>query len=127
MFNKVLILVEISEDIYDGGNQQMYAVIKAGGKQFKVTADSELKVDLIDGNVGGQVEFKDVLMVSDDKGTRVGTPLVDKAVVKAEIMGHVKDKKVLVFKKLPRKGFQKLRGHRQPYSLVKIKEIKAGG
>jgi large subunit ribosomal protein L21 len=105
----------------------MYAVIKTGGKQFRVEADSELKVDLIKGGIGSQVEFKDVLIVSDDKGTRVGTPNVDKAVVKAEILDHVKDKKVLVFKKLPRKGFKKLRGHRQPYSLIKIKEIKAGG
>jgi large subunit ribosomal protein L21 len=105
----------------------MYAVIKTGGKQYRVDTDAELKIDLISGDVGSQVEFKDVLVVSDDSGTTIGTPVVDKAVVKAEILAHVKDKKVLVFHKRPRKGFKRLRGHRQQYSLIKVKEIKAGG
>jgi large subunit ribosomal protein L21 len=105
----------------------MYAVIKAGGKQLKVEADAKLKVDLLDAEPGSEIEFSDVLMVADNDETKVGTPYVDKAVVKAEVLDHVKDKKVLVFKKLPRKGFKRLRGHRQPYTLVKIKEIKVGG
>jgi large subunit ribosomal protein L21 len=105
----------------------MYAVIKAGGKQHKVEEDAKLKVDLLDAEPGSEIEFSDVLMVADNDETTVGTPYVDKAVVKAEVLDHVKDKKVLVFKKLPRKGFKRLRGHRQQYTLVKIKEIKVGG
>jgi large subunit ribosomal protein L21 len=105
----------------------MYAVIKAGGKQLKVETDAQLKVDLLNVEPGSEIEFSDVLMVADNDETRIGTPYVDKAVVKAEVLDHVKDKKVLVFKKLPRKGFKRLRGHRQPYTLVKIKEINVGG
>ncbi len=105
----------------------MYAVIKAGGKQLKVEADAQLKVDLLDAEPGSEIEFSDVLMVADNDETRIGTPYVDKASVKAEVLDHVKDRKILVFRKLPRKGFKRLRGHRQPYTLVKIKEINVGG
>lgn len=105
----------------------MYAVIKAGGKQLKVETDAQLKVDLLNAEPGSEIEFSDVLMVADNDETKVGTPYIDKAVVKAEVLDHVRDKKVLVFKKLPRKGFKRLRGHRQPYTVVKIKEINVGG
>ncbi len=105
----------------------MYAVIQAGGKQLKVETDTRLKVDLLDAEPGSEIEFSNVLMVVDNDETKIGTPYVDKAVVKAEVLDHIKDKKVLVFRKLPSKGFKRLRGHRQQYTLVKIKEIKVGG
>lgn len=104
----------------------MYAVIKTGGQQFRAENDKELRVALIDAEQGAEVEFKDVLLVSDKDNTRIGTPYVDGAVVKGEIIRHIKDKKVNVFHKLMRKNSKKLRGHRQPYTIVKIKEIIGG-
>ncbi|GBD99834.1 50S ribosomal protein L21 [bacterium BMS3Abin07] len=105
----------------------MYAIIRTGGHQFRVKSDEKLKVDLLEAEKGSEVEFRDVLMVSDDDRTEVGVPFIEKAVVKAEVIDHVKDKKVSVFKKKPRKGFKRMRGHRQPYTVVKIREIDFGG
>jgi len=104
----------------------MYAVIKTGGQQFRAESDKELQVALIDAEQGAEVEFKDVLLVADKENTRVGTPFVDGAVVKGEVVKHIKGKKVNVFHKLMRKDSKKLRGHRQPYTIVKIKEIIGG-
>lgn len=105
----------------------MYAVIETGGKQVRVQNGSQLKVELLDAEAGSEVEFRNVLLVTTGEETRIGTPYVENAVVKADVLENGKDKKILVFKKLPRKGFKRLRGHRQPYTLVKIKEISYGG
>ncbi len=101
----------------------MYAVIKTGGKQYKVSPGEVLRVEKLDADVGSQVEFNEVLLYSDGSKVEVGRPLVDGAVVKAEVLEHGKGKKVVVMKKKRRKGYKVKRGHRQPYTSVEVKEI----
>jgi len=105
----------------------MYAVIKTGGKQYRVENGSRLRIDLLDAEKGSEIEIRDVLMVADSDRVEVGTPYVENAVVKAEVLDHTRDRKILVFRKLPRKGFKRLKGHRQNYTVVRIKEISFGG
>lgn len=104
----------------------MFAVIRAGGQQYRVENESLLQVDLMDGEIGSEVEFADVLMVGDGDRTVIGTPYVKDARVKAEIVEHRKGPKVLVFHKLPRKSSRKLRGHRQHYTVVKVTQVIGG-
>jgi large subunit ribosomal protein L21 len=103
----------------------MYAIIRTGGKQYRVKEGEILLVERL-GKSEGQHAFEDVLLVSDgDAGVRVGRPRVDGAKVVATILGERKAKKVLVFKFKKRKNHQKLRGHRQVYTRVKIDSISA--
>ena len=102
----------------------MYAVIKTGGKQYKVTEGEFLKVEKLDGEIGDSVEFAEILMVGGEK-TVVGAPLVDGASVTARIAVQGKGKKVLVFKSKRRKDSRKLRGHRQHLTVLKIEKITA--
>lgn len=102
----------------------MYAVIKTGGKQYKVTEGEFLKVEKLEGQIGDSVEFADVLMLGGEK-TVVGAPLVAGASVTAKIAVQGKDKKVLVFKSKRRKDSRKLRGHRQFQTVLKIEKISA--
>ena len=103
----------------------MYAVIKTGGKQYKVEEGTVLQVEKLEQNEGDTIEFNDVLMYSDGENVTLGNPLVENAIVKAEIIKQAKDKKVLVFKYKRRKGYRKMRGHRQNYTEIKIDSIKA--
>jgi len=102
----------------------MYAVIKTGGKQYKVSEGEFLKVEKLDGEVGDSIEFGEVLMVGGET-TVVGAPLVAGASVSAKIAVQGKGKKVLVFKSKKRKGTRKLRGHRQHLTVLKIEKISA--
>lgn len=102
----------------------MYAVIKTGGKQYKVSEGEFLKVEKLDGEVGDSVEFGEVLMVGGENAV-VGAPLVAGASVTAKIAVQGKGKKVLVFKSKKRKGTRKLRGHRQHLTVLKIEKISA--
>ena len=102
----------------------MYAIVNISGKQFKVTQSQQLYVPLLESEVGSTVEFDDVMLYSDDSGVVVGTPRVDSASVTAKILEHMKDDKVLVFKKKRRKGYRKLNGHRQQYTRIEIDSIK---
>ncbi|GBE04735.1 MAG TPA: 50S ribosomal protein L21 [Nitrospirae bacterium] len=99
----------------------MYAIIETGGKQYRVSEGDILKIERIDNKKS--VTFNHVLMTSDGKNVSVGKPFISSAKVTAEVMGEDKAKKVLVFKQKPRKGHRKLRGHRQTYTTVKIKDI----
>ena len=103
----------------------MYAVIKTGGKQYKVEEGTILQIEKLEQNEGDTIEFNDVLMYSDGENVTLGNPLVENAVVKAEIIKQAKDKKVLVFKYKRRKGYRKMRGHRQHFTEIKINSIKA--
>ncbi|MBI3753263.1 MAG: 50S ribosomal protein L21 [Deltaproteobacteria bacterium] len=103
----------------------MYAVIKTGGKQQTVSEGDILKVEKLPGDAGSKIEFKDVLMVGTDKEVKVGRPILANAVVVAEIIEQGKAKKVIAFKMKRRKGFHKKIGHRQSFTSVRIKEIKA--
>lgn len=103
---------------------RMYAIVDIAGQQFKVEAGSEIFVQRLADAKGADVEFKKVLLVADDAAVKVGTPYVDGAVVKATVLADdVKADKVLVFKKIRRKGFQKLNGHRQKLTKIKVNEI----
>ncbi|RYD99822.1 MAG: 50S ribosomal protein L21 [Sphingobacteriales bacterium] len=99
----------------------MFAVVTIAGQQFRVTKNDELYVHRLAGNAGENVEFSDVLMTSNDGKIAVGSAV--KAVIKAEIVAHEKGDKVLVFKKKRRKGYQKLNGHRQSLTKIKIVDI----
>lgn len=102
----------------------MYAVIKTGGKQYKVSEGEFLKVEKLAGEVGDTIELGEVLMVGGDT-VKIGTPLVPNASVTGKIVEQGKDKKILVFKSKRRKDSRKLRGHRQPRTIVKIVKINA--
>ena len=102
----------------------MYAIVEIAGQQFKVEAGNEIFVQKLADAKGADVEFKKVLLVADDAAVKVGTPYVEGAVVKATVLEEeVKGDKVLVFKKIRRKGYQKLNGHRQKFTKIKINAI----
>ncbi|MFO7753975.1 MAG: 50S ribosomal protein L21 [Desulfobacteraceae bacterium] len=103
----------------------MYAVIRTGGKQYKVEEGSVLDIEKIDTGDDSMVEFNDVLMVSDGENTTLGEPNVENAVVKGQVVDSGKGKKKLVFKYKRRKGYRKMKGHRQHYTRVKIASIEA--
>ncbi len=99
----------------------MYAIIETSGKQYRVSEGETLKIEKIANKE--TVTFGNVLMISDGDKVAVGNPFLSSAKVTADVLDNGKAKKVLVFKQKPRKGFRSLRGHRQPYTTVKIKSI----
>lgn len=101
----------------------MYAIIKTGGKQYQVSAGDQLIVEKLEGNVGDQVEFDQVLLVSGDDSVTVGKPIVDGVTVSATIIEQGKHRKIKVFKKKRRKGYRLMKGHRQHYTALKIADI----
>ncbi|MEX0935746.1 MAG: 50S ribosomal protein L21 [Gemmatimonadota bacterium] len=102
----------------------MYAVFRTGGKQFRAEPGERLKIPSLSAEAGETVEFEDVLLLSDEGGeVRVGQPTVDGAAVKAEVVGHGRGKKVIVFKRKRRKGYRKKQGHRQNYTEIQVDEI----
>jgi len=101
----------------------MLAIIKTGGKQYRVSVGDVLEVERLEGQPGAQVDFREVLLIDDGEKTLLGTPYLDQALVRAEILEEFKDDKVIVFKKKRRKQYKKKRGHRQLQSRVKIIEI----
>ena len=102
----------------------MYAIVEYKGFQFKVEPDQLVKVPYLgDLEPGTEVNIEKVLILHDSK-TLIGKPLVKNASVVAEVAGHGRDKKIIVFKKKRRKGYQKKQGHRQNFTEIKIKEIK---
>ena len=103
----------------------MFAVIRTGGKQYKVAKDDVLTVEKLDGDVGHTLKIADVLMLGGDQ-PKHGAPLVAGAHVSAEILEHGKGEKVVAFKKKRRKNTHRKRGHRQHFTKVKITEIHAG-
>lgn len=103
----------------------MYAVIKTGGKQYKVTEGMNLKVEKVKGEAGARLSLEDVFFVGGNGKARIGTPRVEGASVSAEIVRQAKDKKVIVYKKKRRKGYEKRYGHRQQYTEIKVTKINA--
>jgi large subunit ribosomal protein L21 len=104
----------------------MQAVIKTGGKQHKVKPGDVIKVEKLKGNSGDPVEFGDVLMVSDsERGSKVGSPLVENARVKGKILSHEKGEKIIIFKFRRKKGYRRKKGHRQVYTSVEITDIES--
>jgi len=104
-----------------------YAVIRTGGKQYRVTPGELLRVESLDGEKGSDITFSEVLLTSSDGAVRIGTPLVSGVTVSARVVEHGKEKKILVFKKKRRKNYSRQRGHRQHFTAVQIQSINMGG
>ena len=104
----------------------MFAVIKTGGKQYRVAVDDALKVEKIAGEPGEIIQFGEVLVVGGDSVT-LGLPTVEGATVAAEVLSQARGPKVIAFKKRRRKNSRRKRGHRQEFTLVRITEILTGG
>ncbi|CAK7059361.1 50S ribosomal protein L21 [Saezia sanguinis] len=103
----------------------MYAVIKTGGKQYKVAVGEKIKLEQIAAEVGQEIVFDQVLAVGEGSELKVGTPLVAGATVKATVLAHGKHDKVTIFKMRRRKHYQKHQGHRQPFTQVQIEAVSA--
>ena len=101
----------------------MFAVIKTGGKQYRVTPDDVIRIERISGEAGDEVSFNDVLMLADDGKTAVGPPLVDGARVTGTLMEQTRGEKIIIFKKKRRKSYRRRNGHRQDLSVVRITDI----
>lgn len=101
----------------------MYAIIKAGGKQYKVAENDTLQVALLEGEAGDSVSFGEVLALGNGDTVTLGSPTVSGASVAAEIVEHGKSATILVFKKRRRQNSKRSRGHRQQHTVVRIKEI----
>ena len=103
----------------------MYSIIKLAGKQYSVSEGDTIKVSTQDWKVGDTVKLNDVLLTDNGKNISVGTPIVPGASVTIEILEHNRDKKLLIYKKKRRKGYQRKNGHRQGYTLLKVNALKA--
>tara|TARA_R110002049_G_scaffold23508_8_gene83092 strand:+ start:730 stop:1086 length:357 start_codon:yes stop_codon:yes gene_type:complete len=103
----------------------MYAVIKTGGKQYRVAAGQKLKVEQIPADVGSEITLDQVLMVGEGESVKIGTPLVSGATVKATVVSHGRHDKIRIFKMRRRKHYQKRQGHRQNFTELRIEDITA--
>jgi len=101
----------------------MYAIIQTGGKQYKVTEGSVLKVEKLNAEPGDRLTLDQVLMISDDNSVKVGNPLVPNAQVTAVVIEQGREKKVVVYKYKRRKNYRRKQGHRQPYTKIKVEKI----
>jgi len=100
-----------------------FAVIKTGGKQYKVSANDTIRIEKLDDKAGKKFEFKDVLLTTDSTTTEIGSPMIDGAYVEAELLKQARNDKVIIFKKRRRQNSRRKRGHRQHVSIVKILKI----
>lgn len=105
----------------------MYAVIKTGGKQYRVAADQKIQIEKLGGQAGDQVEFANVLMVANGDSIDIGAPFVSGAMVVGEIASHDRGPHIIIFKKRRRKHYRRRNGHRQDLTTVAIREILLGG
>ncbi|WP_208440752.1 50S ribosomal protein L21 [Bartonella raoultii] len=105
----------------------MFAVIKTGGKQYRVVANQVVKIEKITGSAGDIIEFNDVLMVGQEGSAVIGTPVVADALVTAEIVEQTRGRKVIAFKKRRRQNSKRTRGHRQELTTLRILEVLMGG
>jgi len=103
----------------------MYAIVNISGKQFKATEGARVRVPRQTGDAGAKVTFDNVLLVHDGSSTQIGTPTVKGATVTATVVDHGREKKILIYKKKRRKGYQRKNGHRQWFTDVEIQKIKA--
>jgi large subunit ribosomal protein L21 len=103
----------------------MYAVIKTGGKQYKVEKGSTLRVEKLDGDTGAKLTFEEVLLVADGDNVQIGVPMLSGAKVSAEIVAQEKGEKLIVFKFRRRKAYRRKNGHRQQYTAIKVTDIQA--
>ena len=103
----------------------MYAVIKTGGKQYRVVSGEKLKIEQIPADVGSEIALDQVLMVGEGDSVKVGAPVISDAVVKATVLSHGRHAKIKIFKMRRRKHYQKHQGHRQNFTEIRIDTISA--
>ena len=103
----------------------MYAIVETGGKQYKMEEGRYLKVELLDGEQDSKVVFDKIVMLANGKKSKVGQPYVKGASVEGTIIVHDKEKKIIVYKQRPKKGYRKKQGHRQGFTKVMITKIRA--
>jgi large subunit ribosomal protein L21 len=101
----------------------MYAVVKTGGKEYRISKGDIIRVEKLEGKAGDQVALKDVLMVSQEDQVRFGTPRLTNVVVMGEIIQKMKGRKILTYKMKKRKNYRRLKGHRQTYTYLKVNDI----
>ena len=101
----------------------MNAVVKTGGKEYRISKGDLIRVEKMEGKVGDQVTMKDILMISDEDKVQVGNPFLTNAVITGEIVQQVRGKKVLIYKMKRRKNYRRTKGHRQTYTYVRVNEI----
>jgi len=101
----------------------MYAVVKTGGKEYRISKGDIIRVEKLEGEVGNQVTLNDVLMVSQEGQVQFGTPQLTKAVVVGEIVEQTRGKKVLTYKMKRRKNYRRMKGHRQTYTYLRVSDI----
>lgn len=104
----------------------MNAVVKTGGKEYRISQGDLIRVEKMEGKVGDQVTMKDILMVSHEGQVQVGNPLLANAVITGEIVQQVKGKKVLIYKMKRRKNYRRTKGHRQTYTYIRVNDISLG-
>lgn len=102
----------------------MYAIVETGGKQYQMEEGRYLKVELLEGDVDSKVVFDKVVMLVNGKKSKVGQPYVKGASVEGTILCHDKEKKIIVYKQRPKKGYRKKQGHRQGFTRVMISKIR---
>ena len=100
-----------------------FAIIKTGGKQYKVKTSDIIKIEKLNNDKSSKIEFDKVLAYGNEKVVEIGSPIVDGAKVEAELIKNAKNRTILIFKKRRRKNSRRKNGHRQQYSLIKIKKI----
>lgn len=105
----------------------MFAVIRTGGKQYKVSKNDVITVEKLAGDAGAKLEFTDVLAIGDGPDTTFGTPIVEGARVAAAVLEQTQGDKIIIFKKSRRKNYRRKRGHRQQLTVLRITDISAGG
>jgi len=105
----------------------MYAVVKTGGKQYRVAKDDIIKIERLQGEEGDTITLDDVLMVGEGDSVTVGSPLVDGASVAGEIVRQMRDKKIVIFKKRRRQNYRRKKGHRQHLTVFRVTDILIGG
>ena len=101
----------------------MYAVIRSGGKQYRVTPGQTIRLEKVTGDVGSKLELKDVLLVENDGNIQLGSPVLANATVEATVVEQDRAKKIIVFKKRRKKQYRRTYGHRQDYTAVRIEKI----
>ncbi len=101
----------------------MYAVVKTGGKEYRISKGDIIRVEKLEGKIGDQVALKDVLMVSQEGQVQFGAPQLANALVTGEIVQEIKGKKTLTYKMKKRKNYRRFKGHRQTYTYLKVNDI----
>ena len=103
----------------------MYAIVEINNKQYKVEEGKFIEIDLLAKDAGEKLTLDRVMMVSDGKSANIGAPVIEGASIDAEVLGHTKSKKIIVYKMRPKKGYRRKQGHRQQFTKLKINKINA--